>query len=183
MADEIQTIADIGGTIAEKCLELGKVLNQDGPVSEDVLYAAIYDQSYAHNLLTCRKEPVFLKHLLASPPKVPAAQRVETLDEVSQLELIKKMSEAIWGWAKVGFTRIEDQIFQRRVSACMQCPNMIDAPDILSYRMATIRASNNKICRPCGCLISKKTRIPSESCPDADPQNPALTRWGDPIKQ
>ncbi|WP_139487951.1 hypothetical protein [Brevibacillus dissolubilis] len=178
---DLQTIAEMEGTVAEKCMELAEILELTEPVSEEVLYAAIYDSNYARNLLNCRKQPVFLQHLLANPPAVPAEKKVEKLDASSQVALVQKMGEALWNWGKVGFTRVDDETNQKRLAACMSCPNLSDPPEALIYKMAAVAASNKQICTECGCLISRKTRLPSESCPSPHPTEPDVTRWGDPI--
>lgn len=178
---DIRLLAEMDGTVTEKCDELGELLGLARPVSEEVLYAALYDESYAHNLLACRKYPAMLEHLLANPPKVPDENRYHMLDQHSQLQLVQKMSEALVNWGKMGFARVDDAIFEKRVQACMSCPNLQDPPENLLYKLAALTASNKKICSVCGCLISRKTRLPSESCPSPDPVNPQISRWGDPI--
>lgn len=178
---DIRQIAEMNGTIAEKCDELGELLGLAHPVSEEVLYSAIYEESYAHNLLICRNYPAMLEHLLANPPLVPEEKRLEQLDQHSQMELVQKMGEAVVKWGKTGFSRVDEEIFEKRMHACMNCPNLQDPPENLVYKLAALTASNKKICSLCGCLISRKTRLPSESCPAPDPLQPTLTRWGDPI--
>lgn len=178
---DIRQIAEMDGTIAEKCDELGELLGLAHPVSEEVLYSALYDESYAHNLLICRKHPAMLEHLLAAPPMVPEEKKIDKLDQHSQLELVHKLGESLVKWGKTGFSRVDDEIFEKRMHACLHCPNLQDPPENVVYRLAALTASNKKICSLCGCLISRKTRLPSESCPSPDPLQPTVTRWGDPI--
>ena len=46
-------IATAGGTLNERCRELGELLGLGAPVPEPVLVAALHDETYANNLLTC----------------------------------------------------------------------------------------------------------------------------------
>ena len=65
--------------------------------------------------------------------------------------------------------------------ACRACPHLVDPPaDRLLYKLSTGSPVERKICDACGCVASRKARLPSEGCPKADPSDPARTRWGEP---
>lgn len=171
---EIQNISEINGGIAEKCVEFGRILGLDEPVSESVLHAALSDSSYAHNLLTCRRNPAFLRHLLANPPKSDVPKL--SPDEKSNVALVKQISIAMWNWSKTGFSTVEEAVFQKRFNACLECPHLTDEPDTILYKILS-ESSNQKICNLCGCQVSKKARLTSESCPDKHPTKNDLSRW------
>ena len=72
-------------SLAEKCSQLGHILGVGRPVSERVLLAALDDDNYARNLLTCRREPALLAHLLDHPPSRKTASLPELLGRVEEL--------------------------------------------------------------------------------------------------
>ncbi|WP_127529433.1 hypothetical protein [Paenibacillus kobensis] len=185
----------ITGTIEEQCRQFGSILGLNRPVSEQVLRAAVHDPNYAHNLLAARRSEMFLNHLLNNPPRVdmgntaasPGSANVPAAH--SNTELAVKAGQALWKWAKAGFSTVDDEVYRRRITACMACPHSQSKPDKLLYKAmsAASSASANsagiaeKICGKCGCVLSKKTRLPTESCPDNHPVLAGLTRWGEPI--
>ena len=67
---------DLDSSMQERCRRLGEILELGRPVSETVLLAALEHEAYARNLLTCRRAPALLNHLLEHPP---AAQRPSTM--------------------------------------------------------------------------------------------------------
>lgn len=179
-------------TIEEGRKEFATILGLDEPVSAEVLLAALADETYAHNLLVSRKEPAFLKHLLAHPPgspaTTPATDSSAEVIETSNLELIGRAGKALFNWGKVGFAVVDDETLKRREDACLSCPNL-EEPQKLLQKLVGSAASPDKIgrrtgaktCRLCGCNTSKKIRLPSERCPDKHPVSEGLTRWGEPF--
>lgn len=105
----------------------------------------------------------------------------ENIDIKSDTEILGQISVAIWNWAKSGFSVVDQSIYSKRYNTCMQCPHLVDAPRKLLYKIITANNANEKACALCGCVVSKKTRIVSESCPDKHPENPELNRWGEPF--
>ncbi|MVO98268.1 hypothetical protein [Paenibacillus lutrae] len=232
-------LGTITGTIEEQCEQFGIILGLNGPVSEEVLFAAVHDTSYAHNLLAARRSEMFLNHLLNNPPAVGIAGETEALgatgaraagsagaSEVtgesraagesesaevtgasdaaaseatevsasaggsaaahSNTELAKKAGQALWKWARTGFATVEDDVYRRRMSACEACPHIQSKPDKLLYNALSSATSATggaaeKICGKCGCVLSKKTRLPTESCPDEHPDLAGMTRWEEPV--
>ncbi|MWC30644.1 hypothetical protein [Paenibacillus sp. MMS18-CY102] len=207
MKSAAQEMGAFTGTIEEQCGQFGIILGLNGPVSEEVLLAAVHDASYAHNLLSARRSEMFLNYLLNNPPKVEIAESTETLERSnsgaseatadsglaavpsathSNAELVKKAGKALWNWARAGFATVEDEVYHKRMSACQACPHIQNKPDKLVYRAlsATASASSDtaeSICGKCGCVLSKKTKLPTESCPDNHPELAGMTRWEEPI--
>lgn len=184
-------MTDSNGEIASQRERMGQILGLDRPVSDAVLFAALIDEEYARNLLVSRKSELFLKTLLANPPSV-SRQTVGTQKDItfSNVDLIKKGVKALSNWAKTGFSIVDDDVLKTREDACLSCSNMIDPSRALQKIIPTkdkgIRVgerAGKKVCKLCGCGISKKIRLPSESCPDKDPANPALSRWGESLKE
>ncbi|QKS48717.1 hypothetical protein HUB94_20075 (plasmid) [Paenibacillus cellulosilyticus] len=67
-------------------------------------------------------------------------------------------------------------MLDKRLQSCMTCPNLAGKPESLLYK-ALSGNNEDPICRICGCVVSKKTRLTSENCPDPHPQMPGVSRW------
>lgn len=161
-------------SIAEQRERLGEILGLDGPVDEAVLVAAILNASYATNLLICRDAPQFLAQLMANPPA--AAQ-----GEPSAAELMRRGVEGLLRWGRTGFTTVDSEILKRRLAACEACPHLY-APEggkRILYALTGTAAGRKSVCRKCGCPVTRKAGMAGESCPDAHPDDPLLTRWGE----
>ncbi|MFE2752255.1 hypothetical protein ACFXGA_09660 [Actinosynnema sp. NPDC059335] len=154
--------------------ELGKILGLDGPASEDVLRAAVGDEQFARNILTCRRDPELLAAVLARPP-VPA-------EPLPTSTLVARGASALARWARTGFTVVTDEVFDARIAACNTCPHRT-GPQVAGVlgRLAATGLADKSTCALCGCVLARKARLPSEQCPAADPDRPGHTRWGDAL--
>jgi len=172
----IQELTDVKlNSIDEGCRHFGRVLGLDEPVSPAVLMSALSSDEYARNLLTCRKEPAFLKILLDNPVRT-TPQIEETRKR--PVEILKKVSVALAKWGKIGFSTASEDVFEARLRACVGCPHIrqISSSDA-AYKLMNTRAK----CGLCGCDVEKKARMSSEECPGADPNAFGYNRWGQPI--
>lgn len=160
--------------VGEKCREMGDLLGLGEPVREEVLYGALEDESYAHNLLVSRRHPAFLTHLLKNPP--PTARR----QEPSNFALVQRAAMAMWAWARTGFATVDDATFENRYGTCQQCPHLQAKPDKLLHKIAG-GEGDGKVCGLCGCPALRKARLATEACPDPHPTKPGLNRWEQPI--
>jgi hypothetical protein len=142
---------------------LGRILGLDGPVTEDVIVAAVEHDSYARNLLLARREPELLADLLQRPPRRPR--------KFGAGELAARGSRALLRWAGTGFTTVDDDTYARRLATCDVCPDLVR------------KEVGNPVCGRCGCRVRWKARLTSESCPAPSPADPGLTRWGDPVPE
>jgi protein O-GlcNAc transferase len=111
-------------------------------------------------------------HPIMNPPAMP---------EKSDLELLKKISGAVWNWAKTGFATVDEATFQKRYDTCMSCPNLKNAPKKFLYRAIALNQADEKVCSLCGCVVVRKAQMTSESCPDRHPTQAGLNRWEEPI--
>lgn len=159
----------------QQCAELGRILMLDGPVSNIVMEAAIANPTYANNLLICRREPGLLQHLLSYPPKPK--------QELSVSELLSKGALALMGWARAGFTVVEDEVYRRRLEACQQCPELKTPAGSkrLLYELVGVNGSEKAMCALCGCVVRRKARLTTESCPAPHPIMSGHTRWAEPM--
>ena len=186
----MQSIIENDRTIDEQCREFAEILGLSEPVSREVLLAALEDETYAHNLLVTRKEPVFLNHLLANPPRQQAPEPAPAdQQETSNLELMEQAGKAFLRWAKTGFSVVDDETLARREAACLACSNLQEPMKLLQKLVPSKAVSEqlgqrtgDKVCTLCGCNAGKKMRLPTEVCPDRHPTLEGLTRWGVPIE-
>lgn len=174
---EVIVTSGAGGSAAD-CAEFGALLGLNGPVAPEVFAKAVYDPEYARNLIMCRETPVFRDFLLDQARGwTPPADDVATH---GSLELAAKAAQSFWAWTKSGFTLLDETAYAERFNTCLACPNLMTPPDRLIYRIAGAGADadRRRICGLCGCVASRKARLPHERCPDPDPQRPGLNRWG-----
>ncbi|MGC2236169.1 MAG: hypothetical protein WA584_08410 [Pyrinomonadaceae bacterium] len=173
--------------LTESREQLGELLGLEKPVSEDVFLCALNDETYAHNLIVCRNQPEFLRHLLSNPPIKNYTE--DEPGEMSSSVLMVKAAKALVGWAKTGFSTVDEEMIERRENACLSCEYRTTSYNGL-HKLVTGKVSEkigsraaDSVCKLCGCGISKKIRLTSESCPAKDSANSALSRWGEPYRQ
>ncbi|MGZ8157191.1 MAG: hypothetical protein ACXWT1_02240 [Methylobacter sp.] len=174
--------------IDSQCKQLGQILGLDAPVSQAVFLAALEDEDYARNLLVASRSAEFLNVLLANPPDV-AIKGKDTIagGDFSNGELIRKAAKALSNWAKTGFSIVTNDTLEIREDACLSCSNLINPSKILQKIIPKSKnrtskvgeRTGNRVCKLCGCNVSKKIRLPSESCPDQHPDNKEQNRWGE----
>ncbi|HEX4726178.1 MAG TPA: hypothetical protein VH298_00175 [Jatrophihabitans sp.] len=177
------------GSIDQQRAELAELLGLSEPVSADVLLSAVSDREYARNLLLCKDAPVMLNFLLANPPQPgtpvgqPVAEPAEPGPEHSTAQLLTAASKSFWAWTKSGFAVVDEATYQRRYGTCLDCPDLVEPPRKRIYQIvgAADAADSSKVCSLCGCVASKKARLPHESCPAEHAELAGMTRWGEPM--
>ena len=173
---------------AELRAHLGDVLGIGRPVSAAVAAAIVTHQGYARYLMAAQGNLPVLEHLMASPPPSGrSAVRFATVvpdtgaeSTRSAAALLMDASRSLLRWAGTAFQPVDDDIYERRLAACARCEHFVEPPDRLVYTIVTAGDRMAKVCALCGCVTSRKARMPHESCPAIDPYDPALTRWGEP---
>ncbi|ATY30925.1 hypothetical protein [Sphingomonas psychrotolerans] len=168
------------GISAADRTELGSLLGLGAPVSGAVFAKALNDPDYARNLALCRNTPAFRDFLLAQAER-EAPETAEAMPEFSSLELTAKATRSFWEWARSGFATLDAETVEARFEACLACPNLMAAPDLLAYRVTG--ADRQRVCRLCGCVAARKTKLPHERCPGADPEREGYNRWGQPLAE
>lgn len=161
--------------------KLADLLGLKEPVNENVLFAAIHDQTYFHNLIVCRSTPDMLNYLLNNPPGIEGlVNGMEEPSEKSTVQLMSKVAKSMIEWTKTGFSKVDDLTYERRIRACMNCHFLRDPPQSLAYKFATLTKKERfekKICALCGCVISNKARMPHEKCPLDHPVLEGKNMW------
>lgn len=184
------TLNNKHATLEEKCREFGEVLGLNQPVSEQVLIAAIQNETYSHNLLMSRTSQGMLEYLIQNPPKnrkeMPSESIIES--KKSNAELLLKATNSLLKWGKTGFSTVSKEVLKTREDACLACPNLSGAKSSLQKLIPGQNQSDligkraaNKFCGLCGCNIGKKIKLTSESCPGKHPTKEGYTRWNEPV--
>jgi hypothetical protein len=177
MDTRIEEVA-AGESVEEQRRLLGELIGLDAPVSADVLLSAIEDREYARNLMLCKEAPPLREFLLANPP-----HRAEPeAGEHSTRALISEASRSFWAWTKSGFATVDEEQYERRFGTCLECPHLVDPPRKRVYRAigAGGGEEDNRVCDLCGCVASRKARLPHESCPAPHPELAGVSKWGEP---
>ena len=178
----IQELLDIRPTESFDaiCRRMSSFLGLEEPIPENAMRRAIQDEDFANNLITCRNAPDFLRTLLDDPGNARYENRLTNAD------LLKKAAEAFLRWGKAGFSVVGDDVLEKRENACLSCEHL-SKPEKMLQKLVTSgpgerigKRAADCVCRLCGCSISKKIRLPSESCPALHPGDSRLNRWGEP---
>lgn len=186
MIEELLSIQQ-NDSFPEMCARMGAFLGKNGPVPENALRRAIADPDYANNLIMCRNAPEFLDVLLQDPQNA-AYEVEETKSEIGNSDLLRNAANAFVRWGKAGFSTVDDVTLERRENACLSCEHL-QKPEKMLQKLVTSKSEEQLgkraadcVCNLCGCVISKKIRLPTESCPGKNPDNPQLNKWGEPLK-
>lgn len=160
--------------------EFSNFLELDGPMPEAVLHRALEDEKFAAYLVSMRGRPDYLQMMFNDPQNKQYETR--TSERRSNVKMLKKATGALLKWGKAGFKKVDDETFNRRFAACQACEHFVDAPDQLLYKVRMVKDVDTRICDECGCVASRKARLPTETCPARDRGNGGLSRWGEPMK-
>lgn len=79
--------------------------------------------------------------------------------EFSLSTLAARAATSLAVWAKAGFPVVDEATLAARLAACAGCPSLITDPDRAIYKVA-----GEPVCGACGCLVTAKARLASESC-------------------
>jgi hypothetical protein len=122
-----------------------------------------------------------------APSTGPAVSTGPAASATSNTELMAKAAGAMVRWGKAGFGKVDLEVLQRREDACLACPHLTDpraavqklapAPEVSDLIGAR---TGKKVCELCGCQVSRKMRMTTESCPGSHQADAGLTRWGEP---
>jgi len=148
-------------------------------IPDAVLARASQDDRFARYLVECRQNPHLLSMLFADPANKDYAPRSSRRPRTN-LQAATQAAASLAKWAGTAFRSVDLAEADRRLSVCRACPHIanIDAAPTVTR----IASSETAICGLCGCPLGRKARMATESCPDADPRQPGLNRWGQPRK-
>lgn len=167
---------------------LGEMLGLGRPVPMPVLLRAIDDPGFASDLITCRSSPDFLAALFDDRRTRAYARESSSVGTPPPAVLAGKAATALTRWAKAGFSTVDRDVLERRESACLNCPHLVEPQSLLQKMVPVGHISGEvgsrlgrKVCELCGCVATKKMRLPTEPCPGEHPVHAGLSRWGEPM--
>lgn len=191
MTEDISELGQIDD-LGQARRRLGELINLDGPASTAITRRAMADERFAFYLVFTKDSPELQKQLLDDPrnhdfdvepadaPAAPSLHAAGRITDHGSLALAGKAARAIFDWGKAGFKGTDDETVASRWAACRACEFMTDLPATMIYQGVRLLAGrDSKICAACGCLLNKKVAIPTERCPEQDPDDPTRSRWGD----
>ncbi len=159
---------------------LGAMLNIEGPVSSAVLARAQNDDRFASHLVISKFDRDLLE-LFLNDEKNKQYEIHEQPEKRSNTQLAKKATKALLEWGKSGFNTVEKEIYHKRLNACDKCEFIKDPPSQLAYKIKLKRESDPRICGACGCGVSRKAWLSTETCPVADPSKKGFNLWNEPV--
>lgn len=180
MIDTLKDIRSIGSW-NEMREALGKLLGTEGPVSSSVLARALEDDHFASQLFISRFDKDLLD-LYLNDKKNKEYELIGDAPKRSNMELTGKAAKALLQWGKSGLQITSKELYEKRISICEKCEFIKDPPDQLAYKVKLKSESDQRVCGACGCGVSRKAWLPTETCPVADPANKGLNLWGEPVK-
>jgi len=157
---------------------LDYILGEDGTVSWEELIASFNDPDKLALLYDPGRSVDEIKDIITSD--ADSSKEIHAGD-LSSPQIVAKGLAAFWKWAKTGFELAEPAQYEARINACTNCEYYRDAPDMPIYRLVSKVTKSNKICGVCGCMVEKKARIISGTCPAAHQAQPGLSRWEEPL--
>jgi hypothetical protein len=201
MIKELLDVQD-SESVDELRVRLARVLGRDEPVPLNAFLRAVDDPTYFSFLLTSRNTPGFLEPLLADPanakydpaeaPVVPAAAQPVQAEAArhSNAVLVGRAAKAFIRWGKAGFSVADQETIERRENACLACPFLKEPSSAVQKLLPAAAVSDkigertgNSVCDLCGCQVSKKIRLPTETCPGTSLTQPGMSRWGEPAEE
>lgn len=162
--------------------KLGEYLGLPQAVSSAVLQRALHDDKFAYYLVTWRHR-LDMVQLLLNDKKNQQYEQKQEREEKSSTELVVKASGALLKWGKSGFAKLDEEVYERRWSACNSCEYLVEPPDQIVYKITIGKKTDKRVCSACGCVASRKAKLPTERCPVTDPLDASVNKWGQPIEQ
>lgn len=160
---------------------LGAMLGLDGPVKSSVLSRAREDEHFASHLFISRFNSELLA-LFLNDKKNEEYEIYEVPEKFTNINLAAKASKALLNWGKSGFETASKELYEKRFSACEKCEFLNDPPAQSVYRVKLKRESDPRVCSACGCGVSRKAWLITETCPVPNPARPEFNLWDEPVK-
>jgi hypothetical protein len=132
------------------------------------------DDRFCMVLLAFRGNPTRLGELVNHPDNVAYELPGDAVTPAprSTVALVAEAGRAVTRWASSGFRTVDEPVFEQRWAACTACPELIEPPETIVYRVAVAKVSDDRVCGACGCVAARKARLATERCPRG--------RWGEP---
>ncbi|MBB1642971.1 hypothetical protein [Sphingobacterium sp. UME9] len=160
---------------------LGNLLGLDHPVSSAVLARAREDDKFASHLFISRFD-LDLLNLFLNDKRNIEYELYQIPENHSNMQLAKKATKALLEWGKTGFHTVSKEIYEQRLNSCNTCEFIRNPPHQLAYKVKLKSESDPRICGACGCGISRKARLATETCPVQDPSKKGFNLWNEPVR-
>lgn len=180
MIDIIKDLESAGSWNAMRST-LGEMLGLGAPVSSAVLARTRDDDHFASHLLISRFDRDLL-NLFLNDPKNKSYEIYDIPEKRSNLQLVKKVTKACVEWGKAGFDTVSKETYHQRLSVCNACEFIKDPPSQLAYKVKLKSESDQRICGACGCSVSRKAWLATETCPVGDPLKKGFNLWNEPVR-
>ncbi|WP_434052587.1 MAG: hypothetical protein RDA78_25620 [Roseibium sp.] len=171
-------------SLSDAAAHLGAYLELSGPAPEAATQRALDNPLYARALVSLRKMPELRDQVLESAESLRVhGQPTEAAQSVvnNEKSVAAQAAGALLKWGMAGLEHAKPWQIETRLAACNACSFLADAPDDLIYRGAKVFVGKDaKICSSCRCLVNTKAALATEHCPERDPDDPNLSRWGEP---
>jgi len=159
--------------LADFAATLHTVLRQPEALPEVLVQRAAADPLFLNTLVAQRDDPQALATLLEKTPR-----SLPKWAGPPSTVLLMRAAKALARWGRAGFREVDAETFERRRTACQQCPYLGSPGEQLVYKV--MADGEKSLCGLCGCAINRKARLPTEECPVDHPTEPGLNRWGEP---
>jgi|688.fasta_scaffold396707_2 hypothetical protein len=157
-------------------------------LSDEAFILAISDERYRLHLIDARNyAPIFERLVASASSRIASVPNTDLGDDAvnSSFGLLVSFGRALTKWGLEGFSLVDKEKQNRRLSACMCCPHLTDAPQTPLYHLGRVllvrREDDSKVCAKCGCFVKAKVAVPTEQCPVLDENDPSISRWGERV--
>lgn len=175
MNQEIKEL-EVAGSWHSMRFALGELLGIGGPVTSAVLNRARSDDDFAMRVLNSKMNPDALTPLLEDEEN-ESYSLAQIPEAFTNFELLKGATKAILNWTVSGFQTVSEENYDSRIGACNQCDFLKDAGSNLVYKIKLNRENDRRICGACGCGVSNKAWLTTETCPVENPAKPGSNMW------
>ncbi len=142
-------------------------------ISRKIAAKVAVDPSFAGRLIAKRGSPEGFKEIALQSERQGTPKWAPAMTARLALDVARGLAR----WAAHGFGEVAEDVLEKRRAACLACPNLTEPGDHLFVRKTL--GWTTEVCSLCSCAVEKKIRLPTETCPESDPDNPGLNRWGE----
>jgi hypothetical protein len=71
------------------------------------------------------------------------------------------------------------ETYTRRIAACQTCEHYVAPTEDVLHLVGRLVLGDDRVCARCGCFMSLKARFALSHCPEPDPHDGRLDRWGE----
>ncbi len=74
---------------------------------------------------------------------------------------------------------VPEETYRRRLAACHACEHYVPVSDDILHLIGRRVLHEERMCARCGCFMGLKARFARSHCPEPNPHNDRLDRWGE----